>query len=400
MNKKWYKWLVVLTLMTTIAATNLFFIKQLPSSQEIANTQETACRNCHQDIYDSYTKTAHYIDSRAASTESIKGSFDNGNNSFHFNLFMHVDMIKENKKLVQSSRISGEEIQRASFDIVIGSGRNGQSYLYWNKNNLFQLPISYYARTRSWCNSPGFPNLAYFDRPISLNCLECHATAAKTINPNGEGNEYDKKSIVLGIGCQKCHGEGSAHISHHIKNPTDTVGKFIVNTAKMERQIRLDGCSLCHSGMRKAIKPPFSFKVGMKLDAFSVANPISSQADTLDVHGNQYGLLAASKCFTASTQMDCSSCHNVHKEEYNDPKLFSQKCMDCHGGKHQTSCTVKAEGMGTLQNNCIDCHMPVLPSKKIQLNIGRREKMEPDYIRTHYIAIYREESRKLLKQIP
>jgi hypothetical protein len=98
--------------------------------------------------------------------------------------------------------------------------------------------------------------------------------------------------------------------------------------------------------------------------------------------------------------MDCSSCHNVHKEEYNDPKLFSQKCMDCHGGKHQKSCTVKAEGLGTLQNNCIDCHMPVLPSKKIQLDLGKREKMEPDYIRTHYIAIYREESRKLLKQLP
>jgi uncharacterized protein YnzC (UPF0291/DUF896 family) len=44
--------------------------------------------------------------------------------------------------------------------------------------------------------------------------------------------------------------------------------------------------------------------------------------------------------------------------------------------------------------------MPVLPSKKIQLNIGKKEKMEPDYIRTHYIAIYREESKKLLKQLP
>lgn len=386
--------------MTTIAATNLFFITQLPSTQVIAYNPETTCRNCHLEIYDSYVKTAHSIDSRPASAESIKGSFDNSNNSFHYNLFMHVDMIRENKKLVQSSRISGEEIQKASFDIVIGSGRKGQSYLYWNKNNLFQLPVSYFTRTQSWCNSPGFPNFPYFERPIPLNCLECHATAAKTINPNGESNEYDKKSIVLGIGCQKCHGKGSEHISHHTKNPTDSIGKFIVNTANMERQIRLDGCSLCHSGMRKPVKPPFSFTVGMKLDAFSVANPVSNQADTLDVHGNQFGLLAASKCFTASSQMDCSSCHNVHKEEYNNPKLFSQKCMDCHGGKHQKSCTVKAEAMGVLQNNCIDCHMPLLPSKKIQLNLGTNEKMQPDYIRTHYIAIYREESRKLLKQFP
>lgn len=386
--------------MFCIAATNLFFISQKPDKTYPAHFPDTTCRNCHQEIYDGYAQTAHFLDSRPASLESIKGSFENGNNSFHYNLFMHVDMIKQDKKLVQSSRISGEEIQKASFDIVIGSGRKGQSYLFWEKNKLFQLPISYYAATQTWCNSPGFPNYAYFERPITLNCLECHANAAKTTNPKGEGNEYDKQSIVLGIGCQKCHGEGKNHVDYHIKNPADSTGKFIVNTANMERQIRLDGCSLCHSGIRKPLQPAFSFKPGMKLDAFSVANPVSSQADTLDVHGNQYGLLAASKCFTASTQMDCSSCHNVHKDEYNDPKLYSQRCMNCHGDGHKTSCTVNATGIVSMQDNCIDCHMPILPSKKIQLNVGSKQKLEPDYIRTHYIAVYREETRKFLNRQP
>ncbi len=386
--------------MSGIAATNLFFISQKPDKNYPARIPDTTCRNCHQEIYDSYAQTAHFLDSRPASIESIKGSFENGNNSFHYNLFMHVDMIKQDKKLVQSSRVSGVEIQKAAFDIVIGSGRKGQSYLSWEKNRLFQLPISYYAGTQSWCNSPGFPNFAYFERPITLNCLECHANAAKTTNPTGEGNEYDRQSVVLGIGCQKCHGEGNNHVNHHLKNPADSIGKFIVNTANMERQIRLDGCSLCHSGIRKPLQPAFGFKPGMKLDAFSVANPVSSQADTLDVHGNQYGLLAASKCFTASTQMDCSSCHNVHKDEYNDPKLYSQRCMNCHGDGHNTSCTVNATGIAALQDNCIDCHMPILPSKKIQLNVGSKQKLEPDYIRTHYIAVYREETRKFINRQP
>lgn len=388
----------MLTLMITIGVTNFFFISQEPDAPARFQTGDETCRSCHQEVYDSYAQTAHYRDSRPASLDAIKGSFENGNNSFHFNLFMHVDMVKENKKLVQSARVSGEEIQKASFDIVIGSGRKGQSYLSWNKNKLYQLPISYYTATQSWCNSPGFPNFAYFDRPITLNCLECHANAAKTTNPRGEGNEYDRNSVVLGIGCQKCHGSGSEHINYHMKNPADSIGKFIVNTAGMERQVRLDGCSLCHSGIRKPLKPPFSFKPGMKLDEFSVANPVSQQADTLDVHGNQYGLLAASKCFTASVQMDCSSCHNVHKEEINDPKLFSQRCINCHGGEHQKSCTVKTEGIASLQDNCIDCHMPILPSKKIQLKVGSKEKMEPDYIRTHYIAVYRDEARKFLNR--
>jgi hypothetical protein len=397
---KWNTWLVLLTLMGTIAATNLFFISQKPDTAKYVQQQDLACRNCHQDIYDSYMQTAHALDSRPASIESIKGSFEEGKNSFHFNLFMHVDMVKEDKKLVQSARISGEEIQKASFDIVIGSGRKGQSYLFWDKDKLFQLPISYYTGTNSWCNSPGFPNYAYFTRPVPLNCLECHATAAKPKLQNGEGNTYQKESVVLGIGCQKCHGSGNEHISYHLKNPGDSVGKFIVNTAKMEQEIRLDACSLCHSGMRKQIKPPFSFKPGMRLNEFSTAPQTGTQADTLDVHGNQFGLLAASKCFTASVQMDCSSCHNVHKDEYNDPMLYSQRCMNCHGQGHKTSCTVKGLSKDVVQQNCIDCHMPIIPSRKIQLNVGSNVKMEPDYIRTHYIAVYREETRKFLNRQP
>jgi hypothetical protein len=74
--------------------------------------------------------------------------------------------------------------------------------------------------------------------------------------------------------------------------------------------------------------------------------------------------------------------------------------MNCHGDGHNTSCTVNATGIAALQDNCIDCHMPILPSKKIQLNVGSKQKHEPDNIRTHYIAVYREETRKFINRQP
>ena len=404
---KYKKQVVFAVIVIVIVLTNLFFANKKSENfvePSYADNGEkmigsAACKTCHKEIYDSHIKTAHFNDSKVADLKSIKGSFANGQNIFNYNMFMSVAMVKDGKRLIQSARIGGEEVQRAGFDLVIGSGRKGQSYLYWDNNKLFQLPISYYTATNSWCNSPGFPNfIYYYDRPITLNCLECHSTFAKTINEQEEFVEYDRKALVMGIDCERCHGAGADHVAYQVANPKDTVGRYIVNVAHKDRQVRLDGCALCHSGIRSPLKPPFSFKVGDTLNHFSVGKPVSHQADTLDVHGNQYGLLAASKCFLQSTQMDCSSCHNVHRDEFNDPKLYSQRCMSCHNAPTQTKCTVKVDKNIVLANNCIDCHMPILASKKIQLNVSGVQKLQPDYIRTHFISIYREESRKFLER--
>jgi len=45
--------------------------------------------------------------------------------------------------------------------------------------------------------------------------------------------------------------------------------KFIINSKYLIRQAKADACALCHSGLRKEIKPAFSFQVGDKLDDFS-----------------------------------------------------------------------------------------------------------------------------------
>ena len=70
-------------------------------------------------------------------------------------------------------------VRSAPIDIVIGSGRKGQTYLYWEGERLFQLPVSYWTGI-GWANSPGYPSgTAIFNRPADPRCLECltHCTA-------------------------------------------------------------------------------------------------------------------------------------------------------------------------------------------------------------------------------
>ena len=384
-----------------VMSTNFCDLKKNTTQKEDQDIKKYAgsavCADCHKDIYDSNIKTAHYLDSRPAARKFIKGSFDPGNNTFVYNKWMEVKMDQKNDSFFQHALINGIEYQSASIDIVIGSGRKGQTYLYWKGNELFELPVSYYTSLDSWCNSPGFPdNFIKFDRMIPAQCLECHGTYAKaTLDENGK-TFYDKKQILYGIDCERCHGPAAEHVAYQQQHPEDTTARYILIIKKLARQQRLDGCALCHSGFRNPIKPAFNFIIGDTLDNYSHVRYSNDSTSTLDVHGNQYGLLTASKCFKMSQQMDCASCHNVHINEANSPKIFSQRCIACHAETTHTSFTLPVNKKYLLTNNCIDCHMPMLPSKKIVLTVAKSDNLVPDLVRTHKVGIYPEQTKLLL----
>jgi hypothetical protein len=387
--------LVLVAITILIFSLNLFFVT--PASIDTRKlTDVSTCRNCHQAIVDSFIKTAHYYDSRPADSKSIKGSFEEGKNIYEYNDFMKVEMVTDGNQYWQLARVNGTPTASAPFDIVIGSGRNGQTYLTWVDNKLYQLPISYYAPSNQWCNSPGFPKYFFFDRQIPANCLECHATSTKVISY--ETMEYDKSSIVYGITCERCHPGAAEHAAYQTSHPAEKQAKYVVNSAHLSRQLRMDACGLCHSGFRTAVQPPFSFRVGDSLDKFSIGGPVSTQPDTLDVHGNQYGLLTASKCYIKSTTMNCSTCHDVHNNEFADTKLFTSKCISCHSDAGHTQCSFKTKKNIVMNDNCVNCHMPVLASNAIKVSVKTDDEMLPDFLHTHFISIYKEATENVLKR--
>jgi Cytochrome c554 and c-prime len=375
-------------------------IQPLTTGEEGGFAGSASCASCHKDIYESHIRTAHYFTSRPASKESIKGSFEAGKNHYIYNKFMEVVLENDNDSFFQTAYVNGVAIQSEPFGVVIGSGRKGQTYLYWDSNKLFQLPVSYYTPLDSWCNSPSYPtNYIMFNRPIPGHCIECHGTYAKTDGEVGGNTLFEKNKIIYGVDCERCHGPAAEHVAFHTSHPDEKKPMFIINAKRLDRQRRLDACALCHSGFRKEIKPAFSFTVGEKLDEYSVPGYNADTVSTLDVHGNQYGLLTSSKCFRMSEQLDCSSCHNVHANEVSSPKLFSSRCMNCHNTSNHNTCTIKKMKGLVLADNCIDCHMPALPSKAIFLQLSDPSKSTPDLVRTHRVSIYPKNTKEFLEKL-
>jgi len=365
-----------------------------------------ACRSCHAAIYAGHIQTAHYLDSRPATAVSIKGSFKGDKSKFVLNEHMEVWMENKAGRFYQTAFLNGKPFESEAFGIVIGSGRKGQTYLYWAGNRLFQLPVSYFVPLDSWCNSPGYPhNFAYFGKQVHGQCMECHGTYAKTAELEGLSTVVDITSILYGIDCERCHGPAAQHVAWQTAHPTERTARYIINTRQLPRQRRLDACALCHSGFRDQQMPPFSFRAGDTLDNFSTANYDTTATATLDVHGNQYGLLTASKCFRMSDQLDCSSCHNPHVNEHGKMEVYSQRCITCHngnggsGGSRGHTCSFPPVKTMGLTSNCIDCHMPALPSNAITLQLSGEAGSYTTLVRTHRVAIYPDAAKEYINHL-
>src|SRR5690349_17107861 len=115
------------------------------------------CANCHKDVYERHLLTEHHLTSAAVTGKNILGSFDAGSNLFAFDPVTAVKMEKRDSGYYQVEYKNGTEIRKEKFDIVIGSGRKGQSYLNWKNQRLVQLPITFFSPAQQWSNSPGYP---------------------------------------------------------------------------------------------------------------------------------------------------------------------------------------------------------------------------------------------------
>jgi len=352
------------------------------------------CRTCHAAIVDRYAHTAHRRTSSEGRAAAInRGDFAPGHNVLRtrargvgFTMEQRADGLYQTGWDSISGGARSERI-----DIVIGSGRRGQSYLYWRNGLLFELPVSYLTGVRQWINSPGYVDGQIdFTRLIEPRCLECHATTF-TLAADRRVRRYSGV-YELGLGCQKCHGSARRHMAYQIAHPDDSTGQFIFNSAKAVRDRQMDVCALCHSGARDEKRPDFSFRPGDSLAAFLASD---TQKDAVpDVHGNQVALLRRSKCFLASPAMTCSTCHDVHQVQ-RDVVAFVPHCQQCHDVTQHPG----ADSIGArLTALCIDCHMPVRRSLALQINTpGRRASL---YFRSHQIAVYRDVAAELLRSHP
>ena len=395
--------LIILGMCGVVCLENCSQRRQPPASvaqtaapaQEVRFAGSQACARCHGDIYKEHLQSFHHLTTQPANRHTLMGDFDSAN-KFNINDHLYIAAERRKDSFFQTAYLRGEAKLTRPFDIVVGSGKRGQTSIYWFQNYLFELPLTWFSETNEWTISPGYSRKADFNRSITPRCLECHSTYFhETTNAASRAPEFSKANIILGVECERCHGSGVEHIAFHDKHPDDKTGYAIFNPARATRQRSLDLCRLCHNGGLTPSGPSFAYQAGDSLFRYFEKNAARPVAD-VDVHGNQYAMLAASKCFINS-QMTCLTCHDPHKNQSKLASAFYVKCETCHKSETHNTCKLASTvSRNFLTANCVNCHMPEEASRAIM--VIRKDESVPTsaHMRSHFIAVYKDISDKLL----
>ncbi len=333
-----------------------------------------ACARCHASIYESFSRTPMAHASGPAIENLKPADFTHAKSGVHY----RIDT--ENEKVWLSFQRPGDSAINDKRQLLyfIGSGRRGRTYLFSVDDFFFESPVNWYAGRQVWDMAPAYGNAREIplNLPAYASCLQCHTSG---MQPPAKGTE-NKYSTPLftqnGVGCERCHGPGSAHIK----------GASIINPVKLQPPQRDSVCMQCHLegnvAIERAGRHAYDFTPGDILDDFVRHYVLAVDSNSGLGANTQFEALAQSVCKKKSGDaMSCMSCHDPHTSSAAEDRAsyYRGKCLACHGA-----------AFGAKHNpdrpDCTACHMPSSLSTDISHTevtdhrIRRRPQMSPQLL--------------------
>ncbi|NOS99726.1 MAG: tetratricopeptide repeat protein [Phycisphaerales bacterium] len=358
-----------------------------PTSAIPGYISDTACAECHRELYDAY---AHVGMARSFYRPSPDNIIENWRDArvVHAESNRHYEMsLRDGGMFFKRWQIDADgrrlnEIER-KVDWIVGSGNHVRTYLYQTESGeIFQLPVCWYTQDGKWAMAPGYERRDQQDfmRPISRDCMFCHNAYPDV--PHG-ADAFGKlpvypRELPQGIGCQRCHGPGQDHV--RLAGQTDsTLGQVrgaIVNPSKLDAQRRDDVCYQCHlqptvlhtSLVRRFGRNDFSYRPGQPLEDYLLVLDYDDGPDKsarFEINHHPYRL-RQSRCYVESDgRMNCLTCHDPHRKPPPERRAahYRAKCLTCHQADDcKADSTPAANGATTSAHDasadCVSCHMP------------------------------------------
>jgi len=248
-----------------------------------------------------------------------------------------------------------------------------QRYFTRQGDDYFPLPAQWDVTHRVWrpyfvANGtdwwvPFYPP-DNMQRPTGPTCDGCHSVGY---------NVQTKAVAEWNVGCERCHGPGSEHVQHPLRDN-------ILNPAHMDYVQASDTCIQCHSQGRPVHNPidgkyydwPVGYQVGLTLSDFwrLEDHALGETSFTHFAEGSAHKNRMQGNDFVQSVMyrrgITCFSCHDVHGTgQYAQlRKPVNALCLDCHaplslyGPRTATLEEHTHHKAGSAGSQCVACHMP------------------------------------------
>lgn len=340
-----------------------------------------ACRTCHIDAYQDWSKSAHGLAGGVPSPKTVVAPFDGTPIRF-------ADAVVTPKTI--GARYVFEVVVGDAPPVlvdvagVVGRGlmKGGGTQVYLQRQNdgrVLMLPFDYSVTDKRWfCQAKRGTGWEYIDSDLKIgdcewppwrglgvtggpNCQNCHASQIE-VTWQGMRGDYQTKWQSLTIDCESCHGPAKDHVKHHQskRSGVDPIPSLVGMTNKDS----LDLCFRCHA--TKSVTAP-GYLAGQDFNEhYAHTHLIDGQLAALDAEGQvrafayQEGHLS-SPCYSKGA-MVCTDCHTAHGLTYQDVLGHpisgwddDRQCTGCHVG---VSALSELHGTQHQSTRCVSCHMP------------------------------------------
>jgi predicted CXXCH cytochrome family protein len=199
-------------------------------------------------------------------------------------------------------------------------------------------------------------------------CIDCHVTNLRK-GFDVSANAYQSTWSEAGVGCEACHGPGSAHVASprvsklpahfpaRAHNVWGTDPDKRPQVAEEGRAAEVETCGRCHARRSQLTD---AVHAGQNLaDGFRVS-PL--EAGLYQVDGQMrdevfnHGSFLQSRMFAKG--VSCSDCHDPHTQ-----KLRAEGnalCEQCHQPARYESRTHHFHDPASKAGQCVSCHMPIV----------------------------------------
>ncbi|MDO4549965.1 MAG: multiheme c-type cytochrome [Planctomycetia bacterium] len=340
-----------------------------PTDAEYCGSE--SCRHCHPKEYTEW-KTSHHSQSMAVATEkTVLGNFCNAELS-HFGKVAKMTQ-KDQRFYVETENLSGK-MQSFPISYVFGVYPLQQYLVKFQDGRVQCLPQAWDSREKKWFhlypNDPLPPeDELYWRRPLqnwNYMCADCHSTNIKK-NFNPQNNTYNTTWSEIHVGCEACHGPGSAHIELAEKFleagkkdfARDENGSSLTTSLRLTPKswhMTVETCGACHA-RRRSLFP--DWKPGTKLMDHYIPELLDTHSFYADgqilEEDFEYTSFLQSNMYNKGVA--CADCHNVHSGRLLQPD--NHVCTRCHipmfydtPAHHHHPDSTKP---GT---KCVECHLP------------------------------------------
>jgi len=334
---------------------------QTPTANKPHYVGSESCKGCHAETYAGWKKTrmANVVRDPREHPEAVLADFTHADPLVTFDL--------KDVAFVYGSKWKQRFFTRRGDDYYVEPAQ-------WDVAKKRWLPYHVEAGTDWWVPFYGPSN---FERPTGPLCDGCHSV---------NYNIATKQVTEWNVGCEKCHGPGSAHVAH----PTR---QNIVNPERLDYVRGNDTCIQCHSQGRTFTETfdgryydwPVGFTAGERLADYWRLEELKPGTTNFF----QYADMTAHKNrmqgndFIESTmyhrELRCFDCHEVHSSANpaNLKAVGNALCLGCHtkenpAGLHGTVSEHTHHAKGSKGSECVECHMPLIA-----------QTIKDDYVASH-----------------